>query len=79
MGLPVSAFPMDLPSPGLMPIPDVSQPPQPLTGASGKPFQGPVFHTAPYSIVRTNCSVQRPHEILPVAASAHCPDGTMKT
>ena len=36
MGLPASAFPMDLPSPGLMPIPDVSQPPQPLTGASGK-------------------------------------------
>ena len=39
VGLPGSAFPMDLPSPGdprqIMPIPDVSQPPQPMIGATG--------------------------------------------
>lgn len=39
IGLPASAFPLDLPSPGLMPIPDVSQPPQPMTGAAG---MGPI-------------------------------------
>ena len=38
MGLQASAFPMDLPSPGLMPIPDVSQPPQTMTGAAGRTY-----------------------------------------
>ena len=38
MGLPTSAFPLDLPSPGLMPLPDASQQPQHVAGPSGEPF-----------------------------------------
>jgi len=29
-------FPMGLPSPGLMPLPDASQAPQPVTGTAGR-------------------------------------------
>ena len=56
MGLPASAFPMDLPSPGLMLIPDVSQP-QPLTGASGKGLHSPLSVPHPSSIIHKRCSI----------------------
>ena len=36
MGLPTSAFPPDLLSPGLMPLPDASQQPQHVAGPSGE-------------------------------------------
>lgn len=43
MGLPTSAFPLDLPSPGLMPLPDASQQPQHVAGPSGEPLY-PAVH-----------------------------------
>ena len=43
MGLPTSAFPLDLPSPGLMPLPDASQQPQHVAGPSGEPLH-PAVH-----------------------------------
>lgn len=37
MGLAASAFPLDLPSPGLMTLPDASRAPQHAAGTSGDP------------------------------------------
>ena len=62
MGLPGSAFPLDLPSPGLMPIPDVSQPPQPMTGAAGTDSIAPVSHlySGMHSVVRDETKPKHP-------------------